>query len=80
MATKELRRGSLNCAYEREAAAFGDPRLCGISSCAGDEASFPRLRHGIGARFVRQSPLAAGAKCCDFRFERSTDGSRERRV
>jgi len=59
------------CAYERVAAAFGDPRLCCISSCAGDEVSFPRLCHGIGARFIRQSTLAAGAKCCDFRFERS---------
>jgi hypothetical protein len=64
------------CAYERVAAAFGDPRLCCISSCAGDEVSFPRLCHGIGARFIRQSTLAAGAKCCDFRFERSTEGSR----
>jgi hypothetical protein len=64
------------CAYERVAAAFGDPRLCCISSCAGDEVSFPRLCHGIGARFVRQSTLAAGARCCDFRFERSTDSNR----
>jgi hypothetical protein len=64
------------CAYERVAAAFGDPRLCCISSCAGDEVSFPRLCHGIGARFVRQSTLAAGAKCCDFRFERTTRADR----
>jgi hypothetical protein len=47
------------CAYERVAAAFGDPRLCCISSCAGDEVSFPRLCHGIGARFSRHSTLAA---------------------
>jgi hypothetical protein len=64
------------CAYERVAAAFGEPRLCCISSCAGDEVSFPGLCHGIGARFIRQSTLAAGARCCDFRFERSTRASR----
>lgn len=62
------------CAYERVAAAFGDPRLCFISSCAGDAVSFPRLCPGIGARFLRQSTLAAGAKCCDFRFERRAGG------
>ncbi len=64
------------CAYERVAAAFGDPRLCYISSCAGDEVSFPRLCPAIGARFLRQGTLAAGAKCCDFRFERDTGADR----
>jgi hypothetical protein len=59
------------CAYERVAAAFGAPRLCQISSCAGDEVTFPRLCSKIGLRFVRQSTLAAGAPCCDFRFERA---------
>lgn len=58
------------CAYERVAAAFGNPELCAISSCAGDEVSFPRLCARLDARFHRQSTLAAGAACCDFRFER----------
>ena len=58
------------CVYERVAAAFGDPALCDISSCAGDDVSFPRLCGQIGARFRRRSTLAAGAACCDFRFER----------
>jgi len=58
------------CAYERVGAAFGDPMLCQISSCAGDDVSFPRMCAKIGARFLRKGTLASGAPCCDFRFER----------
>jgi tetrahydromethanopterin S-methyltransferase subunit B len=61
------------CAYERVAAAFGDARLCAISNCAGDDVSFPRICAGIDAEFHRRSTLAAGAPCCDFRFERRRD-------
>lgn len=57
------------CTWCEVAKKFGDPYLCYLTSCAGDEVLFPKLIAAGGGRFTRTGTLATGAPVCDFRFE-----------
>jgi hypothetical protein len=58
------------CAVYEIAKALGNPYLCYISGCYGDNVFFPRFCAEAGFEYKRQGTLALGAPFCDTRFER----------
>jgi len=58
------------CAYYEVAKKLGDPSLCYITSCHGDENFFGPFCSEAGFEFRREGTLATGKRVCDQCFRR----------
>lgn len=58
------------CAFYEAAKKLGDPYLCYITSCHGDETFFGKLSEDAGFEYHREGTLALGKPVCDHCFKR----------
>ena len=61
------------CVWLELAREMGVPEAC-LPNCYSDDLVFPDYFDALGIRYRRTQTLAGGGRCCDFRFERYSQG------